>query len=388
MTRPRPLEGLRILDLSRLLPGPLATLHLADLGADVIKIEDTQAGDYVRWMLPKAKVNSQYFLLLNRNKRAVTLDLKDPDGREAFLALVKDAHGVLESFRPGVMARLGLDYETLRAVNPGLVMVALSGYGQDGPLAEKAGHDINYLALSGVLHQIAARDGTPAQSNWQIADIAGGALTAVTGMLAGLLEAQRTGQGRFIDVSMTDSVMRQAVPIFAETLGRGQPPTPGQARLSGALPCYNVYRCADGGLMAVGALEPKFWQAFCAAVAQPDWTPRGEDPSLIADVEALFATKDRAHWEAVFAPTDCCVTPVLDMREALASAHAKARGATVTATHPVEGELTGFAPVLDVSDMETAPYRPAPMYGEHTQELLSAAGVSPDVIAKMLPKRA
>src|SRR5882724_9456690 len=245
--RAKPLSGIRVLDLTRLLPGPMATLHLADMGADVIKIEDTEAGDYSRSMgrVRGVPPMSDFFRLVNRNKRAIRLDLKNPKGREVFLRLAKGADVVVEGFRPGVMKKLALDYEAVAKINPRIVYCSISGYGQDGPYAQRAGHDINYIGCAGVGDQIGTQ-GAPVVPNFQIADLLGGALTPVMGILAALIDARSSGRGRYVDVAMTDAVFAHAILPLAGFLEHGKTPGRGTGMLGGGLPCYNVYRTRDG----------------------------------------------------------------------------------------------------------------------------------------------
>src|SRR2546426_740361 len=267
--RRKPLAGIRVLDLTRLLPGPMATLHLADLGADVIKIEDTGAGDYAREMGRTREGMSDFFRLVNRNKRAIRLDLKRPQGREVLLRLAKGADVLVEGFRPGAMAKLGIGYDALAAVNPRLVYCSITGYGQDGPYAERAGHDINYIGYAGVGDQIGARE-APVVPNFQIADLLGGALTPAMGILAALIDARSSGRGRHVDVAMTDAVFAHAILPLVGFLEHGKTPGRGTGMLGGGLPCYNVYRTRDGRYMAVGALDRKFWETLCDILGCPE----------------------------------------------------------------------------------------------------------------------
>lgn len=333
----QPLSGITVLDLTQLLPGPLATRHLMEWGAQVVKVEPPGAGDGTRVMYLSDEDRalqrpSGFFRELNDGKEALRLDLRSEEGRSALLERVRSADVLIEGFRPGVMNRLGLGWETLRAVNPRLVMAAITGYGQQGPYALKAGHDINYIALSGVLDQIGLPSGDPTTSdpaipNFQIADLLGGTLAAVSGLLAALVGSQRTGQGRFVDISMTHEVWRHAVIARAEAQSLGLVPARGRSLLSGGAACYGVYRCADGRHLAVGALEPKFWQAWCEAIGRPEWAARhwsrGEAPGspealqtrqMMAD---LLAKKPMAEWALIADPADCCVTPVLRLNEVL-----------------------------------------------------------------------
>ena len=271
------LEGIKVLDLSRLLPGGFCSLLMADAGADVVKVEDTGMGDYVRWAPPlygddshqALGTRSALYLSLNRGKRSIRLDLKSDAGREAFLRLAKDADVVLESFRPGVLDRLGVGYEVLKDVNPGIVVCAISGYGATGPNVARAGHDTNYLALGGVLGLTGAKDGPPVSSAGQIADLGGGGLMAVFGILAALWRRERTGEGQFVDVSMTDGAQSWLAMVAGQFLCDGNLPTRGTGMLNGGVACYLPYECSDGWV-SVGALEPKFWQAFCAGAERPD----------------------------------------------------------------------------------------------------------------------
>jgi crotonobetainyl-CoA:carnitine CoA-transferase CaiB-like acyl-CoA transferase len=326
-----PLSGITVLDLTQLLPGPLATRHLLEWGAHVVKVEPPGAGDGTRVMYLSEEDRamarpSGFFRDLNEGKESIRLDLRSDEGRAELLARVRTADVLIEGFRPGVMSRLGLGWEVLHAANPRLVMAAITGYGQRGPFALKAGHDINYIALAGVLDQIGlptAED--PAVPNFQIADLLGGTLAAVSGLLAALVGAQRSGQGRFVDISMTHEVWRHAVIARAEALSLGVVPARGSSLLNGGAACYGVYRCADGRHLAVGSLEPKFWQAWCEALGKPEWAQRhwsrGEQPGSAQAAQtremmaALLRTRPMAEWAAIADPADCCVTPVLRLNE-------------------------------------------------------------------------
>ena len=331
--RQHPLAPLRVLDLSRLLPGPMACKHLADLGAQVLKVEPPLPGrpglpgDDAAYMGPGEDGVSHFYRVVNHGKRRLVLDLKQPEQLATLRALVAEAHAVVEGFRPGVMERLGLGYEALQAINPAIVLTSISGYGQDGPLRLAAGHDLNYLSLAGVVDQTRTPDGRPVFSHLQIADQLGGAQTAAIGTLAAVLGAQWTGQGRWVDVSMTDAVRQHQVILGTDALADGESPAPGASLLNGGVPCYNLYRCADNRWLAVGALELKFWQGVCAVVGREDWAARhwslGEAPgseaarALIDELGALIGSRPLAVWVERFAGVDCCVTPVLGAHEAL-----------------------------------------------------------------------
>lgn len=386
-----PLAGLRILDLTRLLPGPAATMHLADFGADVIKVEDTGAGDYLRGFPPQvanaegARVNP-IFEAVNRGKRSIRIDLKSDAGRDVLLKLVDTADALIEGFRPGVMARLGLGWDVLHARNPKLVVCALSGYGQNGPLAQAAGHDLDYLATSGVLDQIRAQ-GRPAIPNLQLGDLLGGALSALSTLLIALLGAQRTGIGRYVDVAMTDGLLAHHFFAHAQ-LDAGSAPIAERSLLTGGAPCYRIYETADGGELAVGALEPKFWQAFCEAIGLSElksnhWAlgeaPGSEAAQRTAErVAARLRSQPLAHWTALFERVDACVAPVLKPAEALAQPQFAAR----RLVHR-RGEVTLVGPLARMTAHDFTP-RPAPAAGAHTRELLRELGCDESAIAALV----
>mgnify|MGYP000850375406 CR=1 FL=1 len=383
-----PLNVVRILDLSRLLPGPVATLHLADLGADVIKIEDTGAGDYARTMGAGPDGVSWFYRAVNRNKRGLRLDLKQAAGREVLLRLVDSADILVESFRPGVMDRLGVGYEALRARNPRLVYCAITGYGQDGPWALRAGHDLNYIAQAGVLDQTGTAgefaSAPPAIPALQIGDLLGGAMSAVAALLAALHQARATGEGSFVDVAMAESVLAHNLfPLFAHAAG--QSPARGADLLTGGHANYAVYRTQDNRYLAVAALEEKFWQLFCDAVGRPQWKARyaeSADPALHREVAALIAGRTLAEWDALLSPVDCCVTPVLTLPEALAHPQAQARGMAVAA----DG-MTQLAPPFRISGWQFEVARTAPAAGEHSDEILAALGYGAEAIAQLRQSR-
>ncbi|MGD9834570.1 MAG: CaiB/BaiF CoA transferase family protein [Piscinibacter sp.] len=327
------LAGITVIDLTRLLPGPLATKHLAEMGATVLKIEgparDGQEDGTRHMGLTRADREagrpSLTFRWLNEGKQLREIDLRSEAGRAELLELLRSSDLLVEGFRPGVMDKLGLGWATLHALNPKLVMCAISGYGQRNAWSHRAGHDINYIAMAGVLEQIATVDGDVAVPNFQIGDLMGGTQAAVSGMLAALLSAQRSGKGSFVDVSMTHEVWRHHVLARITLEASGRMPAPGRDLLSGGAPCYGAYRCADGRFMAVGALEMKFWRALCEALRRPEWIEQhwsrgllpgsAESMALRAEVAAVFARQTMAHWAALFEGVDACVTPVLRLDE-------------------------------------------------------------------------
>jgi alpha-methylacyl-CoA racemase len=389
---PLPLDGVRVLDLSRLLPGPFASLLLADYGADVVKVEDTGAGDYLRATPPyvegaEESAKSAAFVGLNRNKRSIRLDLKAPEGREALLALAEDADVLLESFRPGVLDRLGVGFEALHARNPRLVHCAITGFGQTGPLRDRPGHDMNYLGLNGVLALNGVRDGAPVNGGVQVADIGGGAMMGVVGILAALRHAERTGEGQFVDVSMVDGSLTWTALDAASAL-RGAPQRRGHTILTGAHLCYRPYACADG-YITIGALEPKFWRAFCEGVGREDLIPHQFDaPGTDAhrEVEAIALARTRREWEAFGAERDACVEPVWELEEALESPLIREREMVVELHQPGADEpvrALGLPIKLSATPGDVH-RRPAPGLGEHTEEVLREAGLGEKRIAAML----
>jgi crotonobetainyl-CoA:carnitine CoA-transferase CaiB-like acyl-CoA transferase len=376
-----PLAGVRVLDLTRLLPGPFATLILADLGARVDKIEDPGPGDYLRLGPPLVGDTSAVFLALNRNKRSATLDLKKESGRAAMLRLVERADVLIEQFRPGVLERLGLGHATLRAANPRLVVCALTGYGQDGPLAARAGHDINYVARSGVLGMQGPPDSPPQVPAVQVSDM-GSALWCVIGILAALSERARSGQGRVVDVSMTEASMGFAMAGFGALLG-GQPPARGGEPLTGGLAAYGTYATSDRKYVALGALEPKFWASFCAGagieVDHAALFPGPHQTPLAERLRAIFASRTRAEWEAFARDHDCCLEPVLEPGEVRADEQLRARGVFFEMDSP-------WGPIGQLRTPVTPPgaaHAPPPRRGEHTTEILREAGIDDAIIAAM-----
>jgi crotonobetainyl-CoA:carnitine CoA-transferase CaiB-like acyl-CoA transferase len=378
-----PLRGLRVLDLTRLLPGPMCTQHLADLGADVVKVEDTGAGDYAP---PALRA------MANRNKRGLQLDLKQPEAAEAFLRLARGADVVVEGFRPGAMGRLGLGYESVAAVNPRIVYCSLTGYGQSGPYRDRPGHDLNYCGHAGVADQMGVDKDTLALSNVPIADLMGGALTAAMGILAALFDAARTGRGRHLDIAMADGALAHAVMPLATLATHGSTPRAGRDTLTGALACYALYRTADDRFLAVGALERKFWDALCDVIERADLKPLHRTGNAVTEARvreelaAIIGARPLAHWEARFAPADCCVSPVHTLEEALADPHFRARGMVVDSVHPTLGPLTQVACPVKMSRYGFELRRHAPRPGEHTVELLREAGCSEETIAAWLEK--
>ena len=376
----QPLSGITVLDLTRLLPGGFCTLILADLGAEVLKVEEPGRGDYLRAFPPLGKTQSALFTALNRGKRSVTINLKSDAGRALLLDLARRADVLVEGFRPGVLARLGLGYETLQAANPRLIVCAISGYGQQGYLRSRVGHDLNYLGYAGALPLFAPRaGGTPIVPGMQIADLGGGAMTAALGILAALLERQRTGAGQYLDIAMTDGVLHWLAAYAAEQWATGAAPGGGRGPLSGGYACYSVYATADGRALTVAAVESHFWANLCRMIGREgyiglQYAPWPEQERMFADLDALFASRTMDEWLAFFGDAEVCVGPALTLAEAL-ELHS---GRVFTLDQPGEGPLRQLGGLFGVASP-----LPAPALGEHTDATLTALGKDAEGIATL-----
>lgn len=369
------LENVFVVDLTRHLPGPYATQLLASHGARVLKVEQPPAGDPVRAMPPHdADGVSAIFRALNRGKQSLALDLKQPAAQAALRELLAQADVLVESFRPGVLARLGIEPTALRARNPGLIVCSLSGYGQDGPYRDRPGHDLNYQAYAGALGISVDREGRPITPGVQVGDMTAG-LSATVGILLALLARATSGAGRDVDVSMLDAaVSAQAIHLLPHLHGAKLPPT--QMPLSGGLPTYGVFTCQDGRAFALGVLEPKFWAVFCDLVDRPDWLDRQLDPALRAELDALFATRPRDAWRVILEQADCCASPVLDYDEVLADPQVQARG--LVTPERVAPPLR-FDPPCPEDHLV-----PPATVGAHTRDALRSAGLDDAAIDALL----
>ena len=378
------LQGIRVLDLSRLLPGPFLTMILADMGADVVKVEDPRIGDYLRAIPPAKGGVSGRYLAVTRGKRALARDRKAPAGRGAFLKMAAKADVVVESFRPGVMDKLGVGYAALSAVNPAIVVCAISGYGQTGPYVDKAGHDLDYIAVAGVLGMTGPRGGAPQMPGIQIADLAGGALWSATAILGALVGRARTGKGAHLDISMTEGALALLAPEVGN-MDCGAKPSRGTEGLNGSMACYGIYETKDHRFLAVGALEPKFYIALNQGIGRPPniaelaGSPAQQDKTR-AEIAAIFATKTAAEWQQQLAAHDCCVELVLEPAE--------------LRTHPLhqarevffEIEVPGIGKIVQTRTPVGRPRdpRPPPKLGEHTREVFGEYGLSDAEITALI----
>lgn len=386
-----PLTSLKILDFTTLLPGPFATMMLADMGADVLRVESPTRPDIVRLMPPYDGDVSAWHAVLNRNKRSLALDLKRPPAPDIIKRLVSPEVGydiVFEQFRPGVMERLGIGYEALQAANPGLIYCAITGYGQTGPYKDRAGHDNNYLALSGMMSHSGRRAGGPPPIGVQIADIGGGSLGAIAGLLAAVIHRQHTSQGQLVDISMFDMSLAWQTHLISHYLVAGEVPEPEGMALNGGR-VYDYYQTKDGRYLSVGSLEPKFWQGFCEAIGRPELFAPGlsleaaDQQAVKAEIHAVLAERTLAEWTAVFAPLDVCVEPVLTIPEVLAHPQAEARGMVVEVAKPGGQRQQQVANPFKFSATMAAYHHTGTALGAHTDAVLREAGYDEAGIAAL-----
>ena len=383
-----PLDSLRILDFTTLLPGPFATMMLADLGADVVRVESPTRPDLVRVKPPLVGDVSAWHATLNRSKRSLTLDLKQPGAADVVKRLVQRYDVVLEQFRPGVMERLGVGYDALSTANPRLIYCAITAYGQDGPYRRRAGHDINILALSGIASHSGRADGGPPPLGVQIADVGAGSFGAITGILAAVIHRQQTGEGQFVDASMFDGALAWNALAAADTLASGRDPEREGDLLNGGA-YYDYYRTSDGRYLAVGSLEPKFWRGFCEAIGRPDLVDRGwvqdrdEQRALKAEIRAVIGSRTLEAWMAIFDERDVCVEPVLSVSEALDHPQTQARAIVVDVPRPGGPAQPQVGHPLKFSRSQPVYRHIGVQPGTHTVQVLAEAGYDEAEIAAL-----
>ncbi len=389
------LSGIKILDFTYLLPGPFATMILSDLGAEVLRVESHTRLDMARVAPPyvdKDGTVSCMHAYLNRNKRSIALDLKFEESIAIIKRLIseKGYDVVIEQFRPGAMGRLGLSYETLSGINPGLIYCSITGYGQTGPLRDRAGHDINYLALSGVMSYSGTKDGGPSLMGIQVADVGSGSNNAAIGILAAIVHRMKTGKGQYIDVSMTDGIFPyHVVSGLGSLVGAPEPGYETEILNGGSL--YGFYKTKDGKYLSFGGLEPQFLSAFLTALGLSEYIPRLMEPDLTEElrrrVSDVILSRDLSHWVSVFKDVDACVEPVLTVLEATSTEHAKARGLVVEVPGPDGSPIRQIAYPIRFSNYKPEYLHAGPALGQDTRNVLNALGLSEAEIADLKSKR-
>lgn len=381
----QPLDGIRVLDMSGLAPGPFCTMMLGDMGADIVVIEATPGAG--RRMGGGGGERAQAFDPLRRNKRSIGLNLKDPQAQEAFLRLAEQADIVIEGYRPGVVKRLGVDYDTVSKRNPRVVYCSLSGYGQTGPYSNLVGHDINYISLGGALGAIGWPGTPPAIPLNLVADFAGGGLYAAFAILAAIIARQTTGRGQYIDMAMSDGVTSLLAMFTAQYFNGGIVPTAGADFLNGGIPAYNVYECSDGKWLSIGCLEPWFWTELCTAMDAEQFSGHQNDrekfPEMFGFFRGRFKEKTRDEWFEELRQRDIAVGPVLAMDEVFADPHVLHRQMVVEVDHPTLGKVRQVGIAAKLSDTPGSIRRTGPERGEHTDEVLREAGLSDAEVAAL-----
>lgn len=389
----QPLEGIKILDLSRLAPGPFCSMMLGDLGADVLLVEAPADGKLAASIVPRPADAEKYaaYNVLSRNKRSIVLNLREQEAREIFYKLADTADVVLEGFRPGVVKRLGVDYETLSKRNPRIVYCSLSGFGQTGPYSQFVGHDINYISIAGALGMIGWPDTPPAIPMNIIADFAGGGMHAAYGILAALMARERTGRGQYVDIAMSDGVLYLLAGLVGSVLMGGGSPSRGGTLLNGSVPHYNVYQCGDGGWISIGSLEPHFFVNLCKAMECQQFIPHQYDPSKRAEIAAYFKqrflTKTRDEWFEILKQTDICVGPVYSLEEALNDPHNLAREMVVEVEHPTLGMVKTLGIGTKLSETPGSVRTTAPTTGQHTDDVLASLGYDAAAIVSLRERK-
>ena len=382
------LSGIKVLDLSRLLPGPYCSLMMADYGAEVIKIEEPGLGDYIRWRKPAINGIGARHLTVNRNKKSIELNLKSEEGKEIFKKMAESADVILESFRPGVMDRLGIGYDEISKLNEGIVYCSLTGYGQTGPYRNLPGHDVNFIGYSGILGLIGQKDGKPVVPGVQIADLGGGALMALSGITMALLHKERTGKGQYIDVSMLDGAVTWLYTAASDYFASGEIPERGKNRLDGKFAFYNVYETKDHKYLSVGASEEKFWKNICELIGRPEWIELHEGPDEVQeqlknDMAQLFKQKNQNEWLDLLQIEDTCVGPVYDVDEIFSDPQIMDRELFTNMNHPVAGSIKQIGFPIKFSETPGEIQSHAPILGEHTEEILSELQYSSEMIENL-----
>lgn len=385
------LEGIKILDLSRLLPFNYCTLMLADLGAEILKIEEPKIGDYMRWMPPKLKEEGAVFLMANRNKKSMTLNLREEKAKKILRRLVKEYDVLFESFRPGVMKRLGVGYESLKEINPRLIFCSSTGYGQTGPYKDRPGHDMNYISVAGILEATGRHTGAPVIPGIPIADMSIGIFSAFA-MLAAIIARNRTGEGQYIDMSMTDCMVSYNLANIANFIASRQFPGTEILGIAGENPCYNVFKTKDEKFISLGNIEDKFWINLLKLIGREDlkeyqFATGERQKEAMGELQKVFLTKTRKEWLEVFEGKDICYAPINDVEDMIADPHVRHRGMIQEMEHPVEGKVTTVGIPFNFSETPGKIKTPTPALGQHTEEILEGLGYKDQDIKEMRGKK-
>ena len=386
------LDGIKILDLSRLAPGPYCSMLLGDMGADVLLVEaaagaSDKLGSAARPHDPAADERNAAYNAFGRNKRSVTLNLKQQEARDIFYRLCEDADIVLEGFRPGVVKRLGVDYDTVAKINPRIIYCSLSGFGQTGPYSNLVGHDINYIAIGGALGVIGWPEQPPALPINLLADFAGGGLMAAFAICTAIIAREKTGRGQYIDIAMSDGVVSLLTAAASQYFGTGYVVRPGQYLLNGAAPFYNVYKTKDGGWFSLGSIEGHFWEALCKVMGREDFIPHQHDaskhPEIFEHFREQFKTKTREEWFALMSQYDICAAPVLSLDEVFEDAHNVERKMVVEVDHPTLGKVKQAGIAAKLSDTPGKVRSTAPQPGRDTEDVLNGLGYAAEDVARL-----
>lgn len=385
------LDGLHVLDLSRLLPGPYASLMLAEMGADVVKLEDSKSGDYARNIPPMIGETSALYLALNRGKRNLAVDLRSKKGTDTILRLIQKYDVVLEGFRPGIMEKMGLGYETLKKHNPSVILCSLTGYGQDGPYHLRAGHDLNYQSLTGMVEMTGNKGEAPGIPGTQVADLAAGSQAAVLAIMAAVLRRMRTGEGAHLDVAMCDNLVSMQPITMLEVFAGDTRPVRGDTILQGRYICYNIYETKDGGFMSLGALEPKFFMNFCMAIDRPDlmtkhFASADPDSEAYGEMIEIFKSRTLDEWVNFLRDVDACCEPVLNPTDIEHHPHLKTRDLFFTIQLDNGSKLKQVVTVPALKDCKLANEAAAPL-GTHSLEVLEGSGFSKDDLDRMIEEK-